>query len=69
MQAYEAGLKPGETRILLSPDSEFLRYFNNPTGRRTGSAPATTGQIRPGAVPNPGPASTPGPAPNPAPAQ
>jgi membrane protease subunit HflC len=79
MQAYEAGLKPGETRILLSPDSEFLRYFNNPTGRRTGNAPTTTGQIRPGAAPspapgsgppaNPAPAASPGPAPNPAPAQ
>jgi membrane protease subunit HflC len=79
MQAYEAGLKPGETRILLSPDSEFLRYFNNSSGRRTGGAPATTGPIRPGAAPspapspgsstNPPPAPSAAPAPNPAPAQ
>jgi membrane protease subunit HflC len=34
MQAYEAGMKSGEseTRMLLSPDSEFFKYFNNPNG-------------------------------------
>lgn len=32
--AYEAALKNGETTILLSPDSEFFRYFNNLEGRR-----------------------------------
>ncbi|PWT88883.1 MAG: protease modulator HflC, partial [Proteobacteria bacterium] len=30
MQAYEAGIKPGDTRMLLAPDSEFFKYFNNP---------------------------------------
>ena len=29
MQAYETALKAGETRLLLSPDSEFFRYFNS----------------------------------------
>jgi membrane protease subunit HflC len=32
MQAYEQSIRPGETRMLLSPDSEFFRYFNNPSG-------------------------------------
>jgi modulator of FtsH protease HflC len=32
MQAYEQGFKPGDTRLLLSPDSEFFRYFQNPSG-------------------------------------
>jgi membrane protease subunit HflC len=34
MQAYEAGMKGGETetRMLLSPDGEFFKYFNNPNG-------------------------------------
>ncbi len=32
MQAYEQAIKPNETRMLLSPDSEFFRYFNNPMG-------------------------------------
>jgi len=33
MQAYEEGLKPGETRLLLKPDSNFFRYFNSPSGK------------------------------------
>jgi modulator of FtsH protease HflC len=32
MQAYEAGLRAGDTRMVLSPDSPFFRYFNNPLG-------------------------------------
>ena len=51
MQAYEEGLKAGDTRMLLSPDSEFFRYFNNPTGKaaspsgnRAGGSAASAGQ-------------------------
>lgn len=33
MQAYETGLKHGDTRLLLAPDSDFFRYFSNPTGK------------------------------------
>lgn len=32
--AYEEALQNGETTILLSPNSEFFRYFNNLEGRR-----------------------------------
>jgi membrane protease subunit HflC len=32
--AYEEALRKGDTTILLSPDSEFLRYLNNVRGRR-----------------------------------
>lgn len=32
--AYEAALADGETTLVLSPDSEFFRYFNNLRGRR-----------------------------------
>jgi len=32
MQAYERGLKAGDTRMVLSPSSDFFRYFNNPDG-------------------------------------
>jgi len=39
MQAYEQGLKSGDTRLVISPDSEFFRYFGSPTGRLPG-APA-----------------------------
>ena len=43
MQAYEQGMKSGDTRMLLSPDSEFFRYFNSPAGSGS-SPPQTTGQ-------------------------
>lgn len=33
MQAYETGLKQGDTRMILSPNSEFFRYFGDPTGK------------------------------------
>jgi membrane protease subunit HflC len=33
MQAYEAGLKSSDTRLLLSPNTEFFRYFNDSTGK------------------------------------
>jgi membrane protease subunit HflC len=39
MQAYEAGLKQGETRMLLAPDSDFFRYFNDASGKGN-AAPA-----------------------------
>jgi membrane protease subunit HflC len=57
MQAYEAGFKPSDTRFLLSPDSDFMRYFRTPSGRREGG-PDVTGQIRPNgtAAPQPAPA-------------
>ncbi len=32
MQAYEASMKSGDTRLLLSPDSPFFKYFNDPSG-------------------------------------
>ena len=32
--AYEEALQKGETTILLSPESEFFRYFNNLQGSR-----------------------------------
>lgn len=32
MQSYEAALKPGETRFVLSPQSEFFRYMRDPKG-------------------------------------
>jgi membrane protease subunit HflC len=33
MQAYEHGLRGNDTRMVLRPDSEFFRYFVNPTGK------------------------------------
>jgi membrane protease subunit HflC len=33
MQAYEAGLKHNDTRMVLKPDSDFFRYFVDPNGK------------------------------------
>ena len=33
MQAYEGALKGNDTRLLLSPDSEFFQYFNGANGK------------------------------------
>ena len=41
MQAYETGLKPGETRMVLSPKSDFFRFFGNPSGISGDAAPVT----------------------------
>ncbi len=41
MTAYENGLKSGDTRFLLRPESDFFRYFGSPSGKAAaGSAPA-----------------------------
>jgi membrane protease subunit HflC len=44
MQAYENGLRHNDTRLLLKPDTNFFRYFNDPSGKGAGfqpQAPAT----------------------------
>lgn len=33
MQAYEGMFKPADTRMVLSPNSDLLRYFNGPAGQ------------------------------------
>jgi membrane protease subunit HflC len=32
MLAYQAGLKPGSTRLVISPSSQFFQYFSDPLG-------------------------------------
>jgi membrane protease subunit HflC len=39
MQAYSSGLKGPGTRLVISPDSEFFRYFNSPDVK-LGAVPA-----------------------------
>ncbi len=38
MTAYENGLKSGDTRFLLRPDSDFFRFFGSAAGRSAASA-------------------------------
>ena len=33
MSAYETGLRSNDTRFLLRPDSDFFKYFANPSGQ------------------------------------
>src|SRR6516165_979815 len=53
MQAYEAGLRANDTRMVLKPDSDFFRYFGDPSGKSrdgtptTGSRPAARGEAPP----------------------
>lgn len=54
MQAYEAGLRSSDTRMLLSPESDFFRYFANPAGQRAAARTPNGGQKPPASQP-PGP--------------
>jgi membrane protease subunit HflC len=52
MQAYETGLRSGDTRMLLSPDSEFFKYFNSAGGQvapgaKPGEHPTTPAEPKP----------------------
>ncbi|WP_336811429.1 protease modulator HflC [Bosea sp. MMO-172] len=50
MQAYEASIKPGDTRMVLTPDSPFFRFFNGPNAQRQdgqAAAPAQPAPARP----------------------
>jgi len=41
MQAYEASMHKNDTRMLLKPDSDFFRYFANPSGVMRTTPPPT----------------------------
>lgn len=40
MQAYTSSLRPDRTRLVLTPDSDFFRFFNNPDGQPGSAFPA-----------------------------
>ena len=50
MQAYEEGLKSNDTRLVITPNTEFFRYFNNPNAGISGAQP-TPPATAPGAAP------------------
>jgi membrane protease subunit HflC len=39
MQAYGQGLQKSDTRMLLTPDSNFFRFFGDPAGKNRRTAP------------------------------
>ena len=45
MQAYDRSMQRGDTRLILKPDSDFFRYFSDPSGQAAnGTPPATAPQ-------------------------
>ncbi|POR57027.1 protease modulator HflC [Bosea psychrotolerans] len=47
MQAYEASIKPGDTRMVLSPDTPFFRFFNGPQAQRDATTTVPAAPARP----------------------
>jgi len=45
MQAYEASMKHSDTRLLLKPDTNFFRYFNDPSGKPRATPPAASSVV------------------------
>jgi membrane protease subunit HflC len=52
MTAYENGLRSADTRFLLQPDSDFFRFFSNPSGKPAAAA-ASAASALPPAAPKP----------------
>jgi membrane protease subunit HflC len=46
MQAYETGLRHNDTRLLLKPDTNFFRYFNDPSGKGSNQPQAPAAPAR-----------------------
>jgi modulator of FtsH protease HflC len=44
MQAYDKSMQRGDTRLVLKPDSDFFRYFSDPTGQQQ---PGAQGAAKP----------------------
>lgn len=44
MQAYETAFKPNETRFLVSPRSDFFRFFSTPTGVMPSASPRASNE-------------------------
>jgi len=51
MQAYERSMAHGDTHLVLRPDSDFFRYFGDPSGKLPADgAAALTAPARPGSA-------------------
>src|ERR1700743_1084515 len=50
MNAYETGLKNNDTRFLLQPDSDFFKYFGNPSGKLPAAPAASAAAAEPAAA-------------------
>jgi membrane protease subunit HflC len=61
MQAYQVGLRGSGTRFVMTPDTEFFRYFNDATGKIMAASPAPGSPAAPAAPMAVGPAPVPAP--------
>ena len=43
MQAYERSIQHGDTHLVLRPDSDFFRYFGDPSGKTPSENAAAPG--------------------------
>jgi membrane protease subunit HflC len=61
MQAYETGLRQGDTRLVIKPDSDFFRYFADPSGkqRAAGAPPPAASPTAPAPSTAPAPPAAP----------
>jgi len=53
MQAYEGALKQGDTRMVLSPNSQFFQYFNDAAGAPVEGTASPTETVTPQSQPTP----------------
>jgi modulator of FtsH protease HflC len=51
MTAYENGLKSGDTRFLLRPESSFFRFFSNPSGKPAAQGTGAAATVAPAPKP------------------
>jgi modulator of FtsH protease HflC len=59
MQAYERSMQHGDTHLVLRPDSDFFRYFGDPTGKSLpGGTNPQVAAPAPAAAPTPPSASS-----------
>lgn len=56
MQAYVSSLRPDRTKLVLSPESDFFRFFNNPDGQPNTPFPTMSGSPATPSAPAPAPA-------------
>ena len=52
MQAYDKSMQRGDTRLVLKPDTDFFRYFSNPSGQPPPGAAANSPAPTPSALAN-----------------
>ncbi len=53
LQAYQTAMRSSDTRLVITPDSEFFRYFNDPSGKLMSGDQRLMAPV----VPVPGPAA------------